>query len=159
MPADTVLVSCCCSVTQSCPTLWSRELQHARLPCPSPSPGVCSNSCPLSQWCHPTIFFCHPLFLLPSIFSVNRQRFQSSCSICFTQATSSPFTTVYITSYFWSSKKSEEQEDKECLNQAITALLNGHSDIGEKICSKSLAKVDWVNLHVGFIISKWRGNI
>ena len=30
-------------------------LQHARLPCPSPSPRVCSNSCPLSQWCHPTI--------------------------------------------------------------------------------------------------------
>ena len=29
--------------------------QHARLPCPSPSPGVCSNSCPLSQWHHPTI--------------------------------------------------------------------------------------------------------
>ena len=30
-------------------------LQHARLPCPSPSPRGCSNSCPLSQWCHPTI--------------------------------------------------------------------------------------------------------
>ena len=30
-------------------------MQHARLPCPSPSPRVCSNSCPLSQWCHPTI--------------------------------------------------------------------------------------------------------
>ena len=30
-------------------------LQHARLPCPSPSPGACSNSCPLSRWCHPTI--------------------------------------------------------------------------------------------------------
>jgi len=32
-------------------------LQHSRLPCPSPSPGACSNSCPLSQWCHPTISF------------------------------------------------------------------------------------------------------
>ena len=30
-------------------------LQHARLPCPSPIPGAYSNSCPLSQWCHPTI--------------------------------------------------------------------------------------------------------
>ena len=29
--------------------------QHTRLPCPSPTPGACSNSCPLSQWCHPTI--------------------------------------------------------------------------------------------------------
>ena len=30
-------------------------LQHARLPCPSPTSGACSNSCPLSRWCHPTI--------------------------------------------------------------------------------------------------------
>ena len=33
-------------------------LQHIRLPCPSPSPGACSNSCPLSWWCHPTISSC-----------------------------------------------------------------------------------------------------
>ena len=39
----------CCSVTQSYPTLRPHGLQHARLPCPSPYPGVCSNSCPLSQ--------------------------------------------------------------------------------------------------------------
>ena len=31
------------------------RLQHASPPCPSPPPGVCSNSCPLSWWCHPTI--------------------------------------------------------------------------------------------------------
>ena len=30
-------------------------LQHARLPCPSPTPGTCSNSCPSSRWCHPII--------------------------------------------------------------------------------------------------------
>ena len=30
-------------------------LKHTMLPCPSPPPGACSNSCPLSQWCHPTI--------------------------------------------------------------------------------------------------------
>ena len=36
-------------------SLWPHELQHARHPCPSPTPGVHSNSCPLSQWCHPTI--------------------------------------------------------------------------------------------------------
>ena len=35
--------------------LWPHELQHARLPCPSLSPRICSNSCPLSQWCHLTI--------------------------------------------------------------------------------------------------------
>ena len=42
--------------------------QHSRLPCPSPIPGACSNSCPSSRWCHPTISFCHPLLLLPSTF-------------------------------------------------------------------------------------------
>ena len=36
-------------------SLWPHELQHVRLPCPSPSPRACSNSCPLSLWCHPTI--------------------------------------------------------------------------------------------------------
>ena len=36
-------------------SLWPHGLQHARLPCPSPSPRVCPDSCPLSRWCHPTI--------------------------------------------------------------------------------------------------------
>ena len=45
-----------CSVTQSCLTsLWSHGLQHTRLLSPSPTPGACSNSCPLSWWYHPTI--------------------------------------------------------------------------------------------------------
>ena len=42
-----------CSVVSD--SLWPHGLQHTRLPCPSLSPGVCSNSCPLSQWCRPTI--------------------------------------------------------------------------------------------------------
>ena len=45
----------CCSVTQSCLTLQPHGLQHAGLPCPSLFPKVCSDSCPLSKWCHPTI--------------------------------------------------------------------------------------------------------
>ena len=36
-------------------SLQPHGLQHSRLPCPSPTPGACSNSCPLSLWCHPTI--------------------------------------------------------------------------------------------------------
>ena len=43
------------SVAQSCLTLRSHELQHARPPFPSPTPGVHSNSCPSSRWCHPAI--------------------------------------------------------------------------------------------------------
>ena len=49
-------ISCCWSIAKSCPTPCNpNELQHTRFPCPSPTPGACSNSCPLSQWCHPTI--------------------------------------------------------------------------------------------------------
>ena len=48
-------------------SLQPHGLQHTRLPCPLPTPRACLNSCPLSQWCHPTISSCHPL-LLPSIF-------------------------------------------------------------------------------------------
>ena len=43
------------SVPQSCLTLRPHELQHARPPCPSPTPGVYLNPCPSNQWCHPTI--------------------------------------------------------------------------------------------------------
>ena len=53
-------------------SLWPCGLQHTRLPCPSPTPGVYSNSYPLSQWCHPTISSsvlpfssCHQSFLAP----------------------------------------------------------------------------------------------
>ena len=53
-------ISCCCSVTKSCLTLCNST--DCRLPCPSPTPGACSNSCPSSQWCHPThLILCHPL--------------------------------------------------------------------------------------------------
>ena len=36
-------------------SLWPHEPQHARPPCPSPTPGVYSDSCPLSRWCHPAL--------------------------------------------------------------------------------------------------------
>ena len=48
-------------------SMWPYGLQHARLPSLSPTPRACSNSCPLSQWCHPKISSSALLFL-PSIF-------------------------------------------------------------------------------------------
>ena len=59
-----------CSLLFSCSivsnSLWRRGLQHARLPCPSPSPEVCSNSCPSMPSYH--LILCRPLLLLPSVF-------------------------------------------------------------------------------------------
>ena len=53
-----------CSVLSD--SLWPHGLQHARPPCPSLTPGVHSDSCPLSQWCHPTIS--SPVFPFSSCF-------------------------------------------------------------------------------------------
>ena len=55
-------------------SLWPHGLQHARPPCPSPTPGVYSNSHPLSRWCHPTISSC----VIP--FSSRLQSFSASGS-------------------------------------------------------------------------------
>ena len=53
-----------CSVVSN--SLLPHGLQHARLPCPSPSPKICSNSCPSSQWCHTTISSSVPFSCLQS---------------------------------------------------------------------------------------------
>ena len=62
----------CCSATKSCLTLWDlRDCSRARLPCPSPSPRICLNSCPLSQWCHPTFSSSVVPFSCPQSFPVS----------------------------------------------------------------------------------------
>ena len=55
MNLEPIILSEFKSVTQSFPTLWHHGLQYTRLPCPSPTPGACWNSCPLNWWCYPTI--------------------------------------------------------------------------------------------------------
>ena len=60
-------------------SLWPHRLQHARLPCLSPTPEVCSDSCPLSQWGHPTI----SSFVVP--FSSSLQSFPASGSFPMSQ--------------------------------------------------------------------------
>ena len=67
------------SVAKSYSTLRPHGLQHARPPCPSPTPGVYPNSCPLSRWCHPTI----PSSIIP--FSSHLQSFPSSGSFQMSQ--------------------------------------------------------------------------
>ena len=63
-------------------SLWPHGLQHARLPCPSPTPRTCSNSCPSSRWCHPTISSSVVLFpFRPSIFPSIRV-FSDESALC-----------------------------------------------------------------------------
>ena len=70
---------CCCLVAKSCLTLYD-PMEHARLPYPSVSPGVCSKSCPLSWSVTPSnhLILCRPLLLLPSIFPGIRGFFNES---------------------------------------------------------------------------------
>ena len=75
----TVAVQFSCSVASS--SLQLHGLQHIRLPCPSPSPRVCSNSCPVSWWCHPIISSSVTLF--------------SSCPQCFPGSGSFPVSLLF----------------------------------------------------------------
>ena len=80
--ATTVHFLCCFSVAKSCPTLCSPMDCSTSGFCPSLSPRVCSNSCPLGWWCHPIILSsCYPLLLLPSIFPSIRV-FSSKLDLC-----------------------------------------------------------------------------
>ena len=67
----------CCSVVSN--SLWPHGLQHARPPCPLPSPRAYPNSCSLSQWCHPTI----SSFVIP--FFSYLQSFPASGSLLMSQ--------------------------------------------------------------------------
>ena len=70
LPLAALSVQFSCSVMSN--SSQPHGLQHARPPCPSPTPGVYSNSCPLSWWCHPTI----SSSVVP--FSSHRQSFPAS---------------------------------------------------------------------------------
>ena len=63
---------CCFSIDQLYLTLWHHELQHTRLPSPSLSPRICSNSCPLSRWRHPP----NSSFVAPSLLASNLSEHQ-----------------------------------------------------------------------------------
>ena len=88
-------------------SLWPHGLQHARLPCPSLSLRVCSNSCPSSWWCH--LILCHPL-LLPSVLasirvfsngSVLRIRWPKYWSFSFTISPSNEYSGLISSRMDW----------------------------------------------------------
>ena len=84
-------------------SLWPHELQHARPPCPSPTPGVHPNSCPLCQWCHPTI----SSSVIP--FSCCPQSFPASGSLQITQLFSSGGQTIRVSA--WASVLPMDSQD------------------------------------------------
>ena len=66
--AQGYILCCCCSVIRSCPTLCDPMDYSTQISLSFTVSQSLLNSCPLSRWYHPTISFCFPLLLLPSIF-------------------------------------------------------------------------------------------
>ena len=117
-----------CSVVSD--SLWPHGLQHTSRPCLSPSPGTCSNSCPLSQWCHTPnhlILWCS-LLLLPSIFPSIRVfsnesslhiRWPKCCSLNFSISPSSEYSGLISFRIDWF--------DLLAIQGTLKSLLQHHS--------------------------------
>ena len=82
------MVCCWCSGAKSCDSVWPHGLQHTSVHCPSLTPRICSNPCPLSQWWYLTISssvtpfsFCLQSFLTLGSFSMSRLFASGSQSI------------------------------------------------------------------------------
>ena len=118
-----------CSVMSD--SLWPHGRQHTRPPCPSPTPGPCSNSCPLSWWCRLTynqLILCHPLLLLPSIFPSIRGfsnesalciRWPKYWSFCFSISPSSEYSGLISFRIDWL--------DLLAIQRTLKSLLQHHS--------------------------------
>ena len=92
-----------CSVMSN--SLRSHGLQHARPPCPSPTPGIYSNPCPLSRWCHPTISssvvpFSSRLQSFPVSGSFQMSQFFTSCGQSIRVAASTSVLSMNIQDWF-----------------------------------------------------------
>ena len=122
-----------CSVVSD--SLQPHGLQHTRLPCPSPTPGACSSSCPLSQVMPSNhLILCHPLFLLPSIFpsirvfsneSVFQIRWPKYWSFSFSISPSDEYSGLSSPYSPRDSQESSPAPQFESINSLVLSILYG----------------------------------
>jgi len=100
-------------------SLLPHGLQHVRLPCPSPTPGACSNSCPSSRWCHPTILSS----VIP--FSSCLQSFPTSGSFPMSQFFATAFTGYTVAVFIRVGKCCQENQapGKGCFTLLISSSV------------------------------------
>ena len=130
------LLSLCCSVMSD--SLQPHVLQHTMPPCPSLSAGVCSDLCPLSQWCHPTILSsvthfssCLQSFPASGSFPMSRLciRWPKYCSFSFSISPSSGYSgLISFKISFWSccprgSRESSPAPQSESINSSLSAFF------------------------------------
>ena len=140
-PANVLSGRRCCSVAKLCLTLQPHGLQHTLLPCPSISPGVFSNSCPLSRWCHPTIsssvarfsscpqsFLAWESFQMSQLFTSGGQSIGSvSVSVSVLPVKIQGWLSLELTG--WSPSRNSQGSSPapqfESINSSVLSLLNG----------------------------------
>ena len=127
-----ILVQFSCSVVSD--FLRPHGLQHARLPCPSPTPRACSNSCLLSQWCHPSISpsvlpfsSCLQSFPVPRSFQMSQ--FFTSCSQSMGASTSASVLPMNIQDWF---------------PLGLTGLISSQSKGLSRVFSNTTAQTRWL---------------
>ena len=124
-----------CSVVSN--SLWQHGQQHARLPCPSPTPRACSNSSPMSWWCHPTISssvipFSSCLQYFPASGSFLRSQFFTSGAQSIGASASASVTPMNIQDWFplgstgWLSLQSNRLS-RVFSNTTVGASIHWHS--------------------------------
>ena len=137
------------SIAQSCPTpCKSHGLHHTRLPCPSSIPRVCSNSCPLSRWCHPTISssavpFSSCLQSLPASGSFQISQFFTSGGQSIGVSASASILTMNIQDWFplgwtgWISLQSKDSQESSPTPQ----FKSINSSVLSFLCSPTLTSI------------------
>ena len=151
-------------------SLWPHGLQHVRPPCPSPTPGVYSNSCPSSRWCHPNILssvipFCSCLQSFPSSGSFQMSQFFASGGQSVGVSASASVFPMNIQHWFplgwtglfdlcavqWTLKESSPTPQFKSINSSALSLL----------CSLTLTSIHdhWKNHSFDWIRLCWQSNI
>ena len=117
-------------------SLWPHGLQHSRPPCPSPTPGAHSNSCPSGQWCHTTISFsvipfssCHQSFRVFYNESVRHVRWLKYWSFSFSISPSSEYLGLISFSIDWL--------DLLAVQGTLKSLLQHHSAEDQFFCAQA----------------------
>ena len=128
-------------------SLWPHGLQHARLPCPSSSPRVCSNSYPSSWWCHPTI----SSSVIP--FSFCLQFFPASGSFPMSQLFASGGQSVGVSASASILPMNIQDWFPLGLTGLISSLSKGLSRVFSSTFSSSKASVLWCSAF--FIVQFW----
>ena len=135
-------------------SLWPHGLQHARPPCPSPTPRAHSNSCPSSRWYHPTISSCRPLLLPPSVFpsirafsneSVLHIKWPKYCSFSFNISPSNEHPGLISFRMDWL--------DLLAVQETLKSLLQHHSSKASILRHSAFFTVQLTSIH-----DHWKNN-